>query len=93
MSVWTKEFSVTLTGTWVKVLDKNIMRKVLNMAPSTVFYDAYWTTNAALDGTSTAGGFPLLAGEDFGLLPGAAPKDAIYMRSTLGEVVTIREGN
>jgi hypothetical protein len=92
MAVWTPEGHVTLSATWTKLLDANPLRRFLKFAPSTSFYDAYWTTDASAAGTANVEGFPLTAGEDFGLQPGVCPTDAIYMRSPSGEVVTFREG-
>jgi hypothetical protein len=92
MAVFTPEFSVTLTNTWVKVLDANPVRRFLRLAPSTVLKDAFWSTNAALAGTTAVKGFPVGSGEDFGLVSGGVPREAIYMRSSGGEVMSIQEG-
>lgn len=84
------ETRFTLTSTWVKVLDANAGRRFLRMSPVTTLYDAYWSSDSTLLGTTTAGGFPVLAGEDFEMA-GHAPQGVIYMRSAGGEVVSVRE--
>lgn len=92
-AVWGPETSHVLSNTWTLVLAANAARRFLLMAPATTNYDAYWSTDPTLLGTSNSGGFPLQSGENFNFAPSVAPTDAIYMRSAAGETVTTREGN